>query len=82
MRHVTTLVLGSMSAMTGIGFLFEWRDVFAVFATITVIFIGLPVLNLASHFWFGETRPQIRGYHHSDEDYEQLSWLDRRDRRR
>jgi hypothetical protein len=82
MRYVTTLVLGSMSAMTGIAFLFEWRDVFAVFATITAIFIGLPVLNLASHFWFGETRPQIHGYDHSDEDYERLSWLDRRDRRR
>jgi cytochrome c biogenesis protein CcdA len=68
-----TLTLAVMSAMTGIAFLMEWRDVFAVFAAITVIFIGLPVLSLASNFWLGET-PQLHVYDH-------LSWLDRRDRR-
>jgi hypothetical protein len=63
MRYMPTLTLASMSATTGIAFLMEWRDVFAVLATITVVFIGLPVLNLASKFWFGETPPQLHVHH-------------------
>jgi hypothetical protein len=81
MRYVTTLTLASMSVMTGIAFLLEWRDIFAVLAVITGIFIGLPVLSLASNFWFGETPPQVHVYDHYDEDYDRLSWLNRRDRR-
>ncbi len=80
MRYATTLTLAVMSAMTGIAFLMEWRDVFAVLAAITVIFIGLPVLSLASDFWSGETLPQVHIFDHYDEDHDRLSWLDRRDR--
>ena len=76
MRYAMTLTLAVMSAMTGIAFLMEWRDVFAVFAAITVIFIGLPVLSLASDFWLGETPPQVHVFDHHDEGYERLSWLD------
>jgi hypothetical protein len=75
-----TLALAVMSGMTGIAFLMEWRDVFAVLAAITVIFIGLPVLSLASNFWLGETPPQVRVSNHYDEGYDRLSRLDRRDR--
>jgi hypothetical protein len=81
MRYATILTLALVSVTTGIAFLFEWREVFAVLAAITVMLIGLPVLNLASDFWFGETRPQLHVYDHHDEDYDRLSWLDRRDRR-
>ena len=81
MRYATILTLAVMSAMTGIAFLMEWRDVFAVFAAITTIFIGLPVLSLASNFWFGETPPQVHVFDHYDEDHDRLSWADRRDRR-
>jgi hypothetical protein len=73
MRYATILTLALLSMMTGIAFLFGWREVFAVFATITVILIGLPVLSLASDFWFGETRPQLHVYDHHDEDYDRLS---------
>jgi hypothetical protein len=76
MRYLTTLTLAVMSAMTGIAFLMEWRDVFAVFAAITAIFIGLPVLNLASNFWFGEAPPQVHVHDQYDKHYEGLSWLD------
>jgi cytochrome c biogenesis protein CcdA len=81
MRYATTLTLAVMLAITGIAFLMEWRDVFAVMAAITVIFIGLPVLSLASNFWFGESPPQLHVYDHPDEDYDRPSWLDQRDRR-
>jgi hypothetical protein len=54
MRYVATLVLPAISAMTGIDFLLEWHEIFAVLAVITVIFIGVPVLSFASNFWFGE----------------------------
>ncbi len=81
MRYATTLALVLLSAMTGIAFLMEWRDAFAVLAAIMVIFIGLPVLSLASNFWFGETPPQVHVYDHHNEDYDRLSWLDQRDRR-
>jgi cytochrome c biogenesis protein CcdA len=81
MRYLTTFALASIAAMTGIAFVMEWRDVFAVLAAITVIFIGLPVLSLASNFWFGETSPQGHVHEHYNEDYDRLSWLDRRDRR-
>jgi len=54
MRYVTTLTLALLSAMTGIAFLLEWHDIFAVLAVISVILIGLPVLSLASNFWFGD----------------------------
>jgi hypothetical protein len=81
MRYVTTSALASMSVMTGVAFLMEWRDVFAVLAVITVTLIGLPVLSLASDFWFGETQPQLHVQDHHDKDYDRLSWLDRRDRR-
>ena len=80
MRYVTTLTLPLLSAMTGIAFLLEWHDIFAVLAVITVIFIGLPVLSLASNFWFRETPPQLHAYDHYDEDYDRLSWLNRRNR--
>jgi hypothetical protein len=80
MRYATILTLALLSMMTGIAFLFGWREVFAVFATITVILIGLPVLSLASDFWFGET-PQLHVYDHHAEDSDRLSWLDRRERR-
>jgi hypothetical protein len=70
-----------MSGMTGVAFLMEWRDAFAVLVAITVIVIGLPILSLASNFWFGETPPQVHVFDHYDEDPERLSWLDRRDRR-
>lgn len=63
MRYVPTLMLASMSAMR-IAFLMEWRDVFAMLAAMTAILIGLPVLSLASNFWFGETQLV-----HHDEDY-------------
>lgn len=63
MRYMPTLTLASMSATTGIAFLMEWRDVFAVLATITLIFIGLPILSLASNFWFGETPPRLHVRH-------------------
>jgi hypothetical protein len=76
MRYVPTLTLASMSATTGIAFLMEWRDVFAVLAAITLIFIGLPVLNLASNFWFGETAPRLHVRH------DERRGLDRRDRRK
>jgi hypothetical protein len=65
MRYATILALPSISAMTAIAFLLEWHDVFAVLAAFTAIFIGLPVLSLASNFWFGEMPPQIHRY---DED--------------
>ena len=81
MRYVTTLTLPLLSAMTGIAFLLEWRDIFVVLAVITAIFIGMPVLSLASNFWFGETPPQLHLYDHYNEDHDRLSWLDRRDRR-
>jgi hypothetical protein len=68
MRYVATLVLPAMSAMTGIAFLLEWHEIFAVLAVITVIFIGVPVLSLASNFWFGEPL-QIHVYDH-DQDYD------------
>ena len=45
----------------------EWRDIFAVLAVIMAIIIGLPVLSLASNFWFGETPPQVDFYDHYDE---------------
>jgi cytochrome c biogenesis protein CcdA len=81
MRYATILTLALVSMMTVIAFLFEWREVFAVFAAITLILIGLPVLSLASDFWFGETLPQLHVYDDPDEDYDGLSWLDRRNRR-
>ena len=81
MRYATTLTLAVMSAMTAIAFLMEWHDVFAVFAAIMVILIGLPVLSLASNFWFGETPPRVNVFDHYDEDHDRLSWVDRRDRR-
>jgi cytochrome c biogenesis protein CcdA len=81
MRYATTLTLAVMSAMTGVAFLMEWRDVFAVLAAIMVILIGLPVLSLASNFWFGEATPQVHVYDHYDDDHDRLSWVDRRDRR-
>ena len=58
MRYLTTLTLASMAMITGIAFVMEWREIFAVLGAITVIFIGLPVLSLASNFWFGEMPPQ------------------------
>ena len=73
MRYVTTLTLALISGMTGIAFLLEWRDVFAVLVVISVILIGLPVLSLASNFWFGETPPQVHVCDHYDRDYDQLS---------
>jgi hypothetical protein len=79
MRYATILTLALVSMMTGVAFLFGWREVFAVLAAITVILIGLPVLSLASDFWFGET-PQLHVHDHHDEDYDRLSWLARRDR--
>ena len=81
MRYVIILTLASMSATTGIAFLLDWRDIFAVVGVITVIFIGLPVLSLASNFWFGEPPPQVHVHDHYDTDYDRLSWLDRRERR-
>ena len=75
MRYVATLALPAMSVMTGVAFLLEWHEIFAVLAVITVIFIGLPVLSLASNFWFGE--PLQIHVHDHDEDYDRLS-LDRR----
>jgi cytochrome c biogenesis protein CcdA len=81
MRYVTILALASMSAMTGIAFLLDWRDIFAVLAVITMIFIGLPILSLASNFWFGETTPQVHLYDHYDGDHDRLALFDRRDRR-
>jgi cytochrome c biogenesis protein CcdA len=81
MRYFTTLALASIAAMTGIAFVMEWRDIFAVLAAITVIFIGLPVLSLASNFWFGETLPRVHVHDRHDENYDRLSWLDRRDGR-
>ena len=77
MRYVATLILAAISAMTAIAFLLEWRDAFAVLAVITVILIGLPVLSMASNFWFGETPPQVQVY--DQQDYGELSWLHRRD---
>jgi cytochrome c biogenesis protein CcdA len=70
MRYATILTLALVSMMTGVAFLFEWREVFAVLAVITVILIGLPVLSLASDFWFGETAPQLHVYDHHDQDYD------------
>jgi cytochrome c biogenesis protein CcdA len=80
-RYLTTLTLASMAAMTAIAFLMEWRDIFAVLAVVTAIFIGLPVLSLASNFWFGEMPPQVHVHEHYNDDYERLLWLDRRDGR-
>jgi hypothetical protein len=59
MKYVTTLALASISVMTCVAFVLEWHDIFAVLAVVTAIFIGLPILSLASNFWFGETTPQI-----------------------
>lgn len=78
MRYATTLTLALMFAMTAIAFVLEWRDVFVVLGVVTTIFIGLPVLNLASNFWFGEAPPQLRVHDQYDKGYERLS-LDRRD---
>jgi len=82
MRYLTTLALASLSAMTCIAFLLEWHDIFAVLAVVTAIFIGLPILSLASNFWFGETTPQVHVHDQCEEDHDRPSWLDRRDRRR
>ena len=41
---------------------------FAVLAAFTAIFIGLPVLSVASNFWFGEMPPHVHRYNHYDED--------------
>jgi hypothetical protein len=79
MRYLTTLTLALMSALTAIAFVLEWHDIFAVLAVVTAIFIGLPVLSLASNFWFGETSPQVHVHDYYDEDHDRLSWLDRRD---
>ena len=79
MRYLTTLTLALMSALTAIAFVLEWHDIFAVLAVVTAVFIGLPVLSLASNFWFGETSPQVHVHDHYDEDHDRLSWLDRRD---
>jgi hypothetical protein len=59
----------------------DWRDIFAVLAVITMIFIGLPILSLASNFWFGETTPQVHRYDPYDGDHDRLALFDRRDRR-
>jgi hypothetical protein len=73
-----TLTLALMSAMGGAAFLFEWHGIFAVLSVNMAIFIGMPVLSLASNFWFGETTPpQIHVYDCSDGDRHRLSWLDR-----
>jgi len=77
MRYATTLTLALMSAMTAIAFVFEWRDPFVVLAVFTAILIGLPVLNLASNFWFGEAPPQVHVHEQYDKDHDRLSWLDR-----
>jgi polyferredoxin len=82
MRYVTTLTLASISAMTGVAFVLEWHDIFVVLAVVMAIFIGLPVLSLASNFWFGETTPQVHVNDHYDDDHDRLSWLNRRDGRR
>jgi cytochrome c biogenesis protein CcdA len=74
MRYLTTLTLASISATTGIAFLLEWHDIFTVLAVITVILIGLPVLSLASNFWFGEMPPQVHVYDRN-EDYDRRSSL-------
>jgi hypothetical protein len=60
MRYVTTLALASISMMTCIAFILEWHDMFAVLAVVTAVFIGLPVLSLASNFWFGEMPPKVQ----------------------
>jgi hypothetical protein len=52
-----------------------------VLSAITAIFIGLPVLSLASDFWFGQPAPHVHVYDHHGEDYDKPWWLDRRDRR-
>jgi len=80
MRYVATLTLALLLALTAIAFLLEWRNIFAVLAVITAMLIGLPVLSLASNFWFGETPPQLHAFDHYDEDYDRLSWLNRRNR--
>ena len=80
MRYVATLTLALLLALTAIAFLLEWRNIFAVLAVITAMLIGLPVLSLASNFWFGETPPQLHAFDHYDEDYDRLAWLNRRNR--
>ncbi len=82
MRYATTLTLALMFAMTAIAFVLEWRDVFVVLGVVTTIFIGLPVLNLASNFWFGEAPPQVRVHDQHDKGHERLSLLDRPDGKR
>jgi len=77
MRYVSILTLAVISAMTGIAFVLEWRDMFAVLAVVTAIIIGLPVLSLASNFWFGESPPQVHVHEQYEGDYDRLSWLDR-----
>jgi hypothetical protein len=81
MRYVSILTFALISAMTGIAFVLEWHDIFAVLAVVTAIFIGLPVLSLASNFWFGEMPPKVHVHDQYDEDHDRLSWLDRRGRR-
>ncbi len=82
MRYLTTLTLASISAMTAVAFVLEWHDIFAVLAVVTAIFIGLPVLSLASNFWFGEMPPKVHVDDQCDENHDRLSWLDRREPRR
>ena len=82
MRYVSILTLASITAMTGIAFSLEWFDAFAVLAVVTTVIIGLPVLSLASNFWFGETPPQVHVHEQYDGDDNRLSWLNQRDGRR
>jgi hypothetical protein len=72
MRYVTTLALASISVMTCVAFVLEWTDIFVVLVVVTAVFIGLPVLSLASNFWFGETTPQIHVHEQTDEGHDRL----------